>query len=156
MKLSKILLIIIFSIWLSFVVIGCSHKAMNDSRKIITNTEEIDNYRIQVACAVFKNWSFEFTPEIDEKLVTEIVIKVMPNGEIDDIFFVKRSGYKLLDDSAYNAIIKTNPTAPFPKSLVAQYVELGLRFGSKEARSNCRIQPFSTPDRFYATLQTVR
>ena len=132
MKLSINLFIVICFTLLSFVFTGCSHKNMaNNNKERNSQTEEIDKYRIEVAYAISKNWKLTNLSELDKNIVTMLVLKVMPNGEIKDIFFIKRSGNKLLDDSAYKAIDKTNPTKPFPKSIVAPYIELGLRFGPK-------------------------
>ena len=136
MKLHINFLIVICFLCLSLDITGCSHKNMtnnNKNRKL--HTEEIDKYRTEVACEILKNWKFKNSSELTKKkFVSTIVIKIMPNGEIKDIFYVKRSGNKLLDDSAYKAIVRTNPTIPFPKSIVAPYIELGLRFGPKEIK----------------------
>jgi colicin import membrane protein len=95
------------------------------------DTKGMDIYRIEVAYAISKNWKIEDVSGLDKTLVTALAIKVMPNGEIKDIIYIKKSGNKLLDDSAYQAIEKTNPTKPFPESIIAPYIELGLRFGPK-------------------------
>lgn len=129
MKLNKNFLIVICFIWLSIVITGCFHKNMANNKKRNSHAEEIDKYRLEVVYAILKNWKFENSTGLDQNLVTTIVIKVMPNGEIKDIFYVKRSGNKLLDDSAYEAIERTNPTIPFSKSVVSPYIQIGLRFG---------------------------
>lgn len=134
-------LIVLCSTWLVFVFLSCSHKNMASNGEIKSHSQEIDQYRLKVACAIFNNWAFDHPPELDKNSVAKIVIKVMPDGEIKDIFFVNRSGSQGLDDSAYKAISKSNPTIPFPKRIVAQQIELGLRFGHKEARCNCRTKP---------------
>jgi TonB family protein len=57
-----------------------------------------------------------------------VVIKIMPDGKITDIFFTQRSGNAYLDDTAYKTIMKSNPTKPFPEGLRFPYIEMGLRF----------------------------
>jgi colicin import membrane protein len=91
--------------------------------------ELIDLYRLEIAKRVNKNWAFsEQLAGHDKNLMASLVFKVMPDGEIRDIFFIDRSGNQYLDDSAYKAVIKTNPAPPHPKGLVESFVDVGLRF----------------------------
>lgn len=91
--------------------------------------EMIDLYRFEIAQRVQKNWAFsEQLAGPDKNLMASLVFKVMPNGEIRDIFFIDRSGNEYLDDSAYRAVSKTNPAPPHPKGLVESFVDVGLRF----------------------------
>jgi colicin import membrane protein len=97
--------------------------------------ELIDIYRIEVSRKVTKNWAFnKQLAEGNEGLMASLVFKIMPNGEIRDIFFVERSGNKYLDDSAYKAVVKTNPAPPHPTGLVESFVDLGLRFTPEGVR----------------------
>ena len=57
-----------------------------------------------------------------------LVFKVMPNGEIRDVFFTDRSGNNNFDESAYRAIMKSNPVDPHPPGIIRPYVQMGLRF----------------------------
>ena len=59
-------------------------------------------------------------------LETRIMIKIMANGEIKDVWFEKRSGNQYLDESAYKAIVKSNPLPPLPKGY--QFYQVGLIF----------------------------
>jgi len=77
----------------------------------------VDSYMIEVANQVLKNWEFSEKIGSDLTHVTSIVFKIMPSGEITDIFFSDKSGNSALDDSAYLAIQKTNPTKPIPKNI---------------------------------------
>ena len=52
----------------------------------------------------------------------------MPNGEIKDLFFTDRSGNSHFDESAYRAVMKSNPVDPHPAGLIRPYVQMGLRF----------------------------
>ena len=91
--------------------------------------EKIDLYRIEIAFQIQKHWAFnEQLAGNDRSLVAAIVFKVMPDGEIRDVFFTDRSGNRYLDDSAYNAIMKSNPVDPHPSGLKLPYVEMGVRF----------------------------
>jgi colicin import membrane protein len=92
-------------------------------------TELIDIYRTEIAYEIQKNWAYaEQLGGGEKNLVASIVIKVMPNGDITDIFFLDRSGNSYLDDSAYKAVVKSSPVRPHPPGLSRPYVELGLRF----------------------------
>mgnify|MGYP000595622421 CR=1 FL=1 len=91
--------------------------------------ELIDLYRLEVAFQIQKRWAFnDALAGGDQSLVAAIVFKIMPDGEIQDIFFTDRSGNKYLDESAYKAIVKSNPVDPHPDGLNQPYVEMGIRF----------------------------
>jgi len=86
-------------------------------------------YRVEIAYQVQKNWAFsEQLAGKDTKLQASLVFKVMPDGQIRDLFFTDRSGNGFLDDSAYKAIIKSNPVAPHPEGLLKPFIHVGLRF----------------------------
>jgi colicin import membrane protein len=91
--------------------------------------ELIDLYRLEIAFQIQKQWAFnEALAGGDQSLIAAIVFKVMPDGEIRDIFFTDRSGNAYLDESAYKAIVKSNPVDPHPSGLHQPYVEMGIRF----------------------------
>lgn len=97
--------------------------------------EVIDLYRLEVAYAINKNWAFAGQLSGGgNKIMASIAFKVMPDGEIRDIFFTDRSGNQHLDDSAYKAIVKTSPVKPHPEKLSRSYVEMGLRFTPEGVR----------------------
>lgn len=97
--------------------------------------ELIDLYRLEIAYAVQKNWAFaEQLSGGGGKMMASIAFKVMPDGQIVDIFFTDRSGNQYLDDSAYRAIVKSSPVKPHPEKLSRSYVEMGLRFTPEGVR----------------------
>ena len=94
--------------------------------------ELVDLYRIEIAYQIQKNWAFsEQLAGGRTDLVAELAFTVMPNGEIKDIWFDKRSGNRYLDDSAKKAIMKSNPVRPHPTGVRKPYVNVGLRFTPK-------------------------
>ncbi|WP_083453428.1 cell envelope integrity protein TolA [Desulfatitalea tepidiphila] len=94
--------------------------------------ELIDMYRLEIAYAIQKNWAYADQLGGDKgHLVASIVMKVLPDGRIEDIFFTDRSGNPYLDDSAYKAIIKSSPVRPHPDGLNRPFIEMGLRFTPK-------------------------
>jgi len=91
--------------------------------------ELIDIYRMEIAWRVQKNWAFpDRLAGNGDDLVVELAFTVLPNGEIRDVWFDKRSGNRYLDESAKRAVLKANPVAPFPKGVAKSLITVGLRF----------------------------
>lgn len=91
--------------------------------------EPIDIYRVSIASQVEKNWAFSSQlAGSDKNLKVGLVFKVLPNGEITDIRYTQRSSNAYLDESAYKAIMKSNPVAAHPSMIRAPYVEVAIRF----------------------------
>lgn len=91
--------------------------------------ELMDIYMIEIQYRIQKNWSF--TSQLAEgrtDLEAWPAIKVMPNGEIKDIWFDKRSGNSYFDEQAKKAILKSNPLPPLPKGYWRPYFEVGFHF----------------------------
>jgi colicin import membrane protein len=91
--------------------------------------EPIDIYRAEIGYQVEKNWAF--APQLagaDKNLEVKLVFKVLPNGEITDIRYTKRSNNAYLDESAYRAIAKSSPVKPYPPTIKMPYFEMGIRF----------------------------
>jgi colicin import membrane protein len=97
--------------------------------------ELIDMYRIEIAYRIQENWAYSEQLAGDvSKVKASIVFKVLPSGEIIDIFYVDRSGNAFLDESAYKAIVKSNPVDPHPKGIIEPYVVVGLNFTPEGVR----------------------
>lgn len=91
--------------------------------------ELINIYRLEIAYQIQKNWAFSIQLAGGRTdLMAELAFKVLPNGEIDDIWFDRRSGNAYLDESSRKAILKSNPVRPHPERLNESYVIVGLRF----------------------------
>ena len=91
--------------------------------------ELMDIYMIEIQYRIQRNWSF------NEQLAGGLTnleawpaIKIMPNGEIKDIWFDKRSGNSYFDEQAKKAILKSNPLPPLPKGYWRPYFEVGFHF----------------------------
>ncbi|MFH0996502.1 MAG: energy transducer TonB [Pseudomonadota bacterium] len=94
--------------------------------------QPIDFYRSLVPNHIENNWVFnEQLVGGRTDLMSVIVIKIMQNGEISDIWFEKKSGNTYFDDSVYKAVKKSNPLPPLPKEYTRPYYELGLVFTPK-------------------------
>lgn len=99
------------------------------SKKVL---ELIDIYRIEIAYQIQNHWAFsEQLAGGQKNLEAYLALKVMPNGEIKDIWFDKRSGNRYFDESAKKAIMKSNPVRPHPPGVTTPFVTVGLRFTPK-------------------------
>ena len=89
----------------------------------------IDFYRSLVPNHIENNWVFnEQLVGGRTDLVSVVVIKIMHNGEISDIWFEKKSGNAHFDDSAFRAVKKSNPLPQLPKGYLRPFYNLGLIF----------------------------
>ncbi len=97
-----------------------------DSKKIL---ELIDLYNAEIHYRIQKNWAFskQLAGEMmDAEAV--LVIEILPNGRITDMWFEKRSGSRYLDESATKAINKSNPLPPLPTGYPGKSYTVGVRF----------------------------
>ena len=89
----------------------------------------IDIYKAEIPYHIEKNWAFsEQLAGGDTDLVAVVVIKIMQNGEIRDIWFEKKSGDSYFDESAFKAVKKSDPLPELPKEYFKPYYNLGLIF----------------------------
>jgi len=89
-------------------------------------------YNAEIKYQIQQNWVFsEQFAGGKTDLETALGIKVLPSGEITDIWFDQKSGNTHLDDSAYKALRKSNPLPPLPKEFTQPYYMVGFRFGPK-------------------------
>lgn len=108
--------------------INCKNISLNDA-------SPIDEYRLEFACAVDKFWKApKDIKQIDDSIHTSVLIKILPDGSIDDIKILEESGSKALDESAIRSIKLTNPFKPFPQNITEPYILLGIRFQNKGVR----------------------
>lgn len=84
-------------------------------------------YQQQIAYYIRENWVFaEQLAGKRTDLEVRLLIKILENGNIEEIWFEKRSGNNYLDESAYKAIKKSNPLPPLPKGIRFYKVLLGF------------------------------
>jgi colicin import membrane protein len=84
--------------------------------------EEMEIYLLQVKEIFNRNWAY--SDQLAGKsgnLETIVVCTIMPNGNIGDVWFEKRSGNNHLDDSAYKAVLKSGPLPPLPPGVTEAY-----------------------------------
>ena len=94
--------------------------------------ESILIYQAEIQYQIQKNWAFsqQLAGE-NTQMEAVLAIKILRSGEIEDIWFDKKSGNAYLDDSAYKALVKSNPLPPLPKDYMRPDYKIGLRFGPK-------------------------
>ncbi len=85
-----------------------------------------DIWKTQVRSKIEQNWAFSEHLMGGRKLQSVVRVSIQPNGRIADIWFEKRSGDKNLDDSAYRAVMKSDPFPPLPRGYTGY--TLGLVF----------------------------
>lgn len=103
-------------------------------------SENIEDYKLEVRRHILKNWSFNKSFEKNQSESKAILImKIMPSGEIENIWFEKKSGNDVLDKSAYDAIEKSNPLPSLPKSYNRPYIILGFIFGENISKSKMKL-----------------
>ena len=91
----------------------------------------IDIYKAEIYYRIQQNWAYsEQLGGSNSEQMAVLVIKIMPEGEISDIWFERKSGNRFLDESAYRAVQKSNPLPPIPQEYNRSYYEVGLRFGA--------------------------
>jgi colicin import membrane protein len=94
--------------------------------------ESILIYQAEIQYQIQKNWAFSQQLGGDNtQMEAVLAIKVLRNGEIEDIWFDQKSGNTYLDESAYKALVKSNPLPPLPSDFMNPYYKIGFRFGPK-------------------------
>ena len=91
--------------------------------------EMMDIYRAEIPYRIQENWAFssQLAGNVGD-LEAVLVVKIMPGGEIADIWFEKRSGNRYLDESAFKAVQKASPLPPLPLGYRRPFYNLGLIF----------------------------
>lgn len=91
--------------------------------------EQMDFYKVEIAYQIQKNWAFSEQLAGGRKdLSARLVIKILQNGNIQEVFFETKSGNEYFDDSAYKAIQKSNPLPPLPPGYLRPFYMVGLHF----------------------------
>ena len=87
----------------------------------------IEIYKGEVSAKLKNNWVFSKQLAGETKgLESRLVIKILSDGSIKDIWFEKRSGNAYLDSSAYKTVMKSNPMPPLPEGFTDYHFLLGF------------------------------
>jgi len=88
---------------------------------------QIEIYQAEVSVRLKNNWVFSEKLAGDTKgLESRLVIKIMADGKITDVWFEKRSGNTYLDNSAYKTVMRSNPLPPLPEGFAYFHLVLGF------------------------------
>jgi len=91
------------------------------------NFSQIEIFQAEVSVRLKNNWVFsDKLAGQTTGLESRLVIKVLPDGEITDVWFEKRSGNEYLDNSAYKTVMKSNPLPPLPAGFAYYHLVLGF------------------------------
>lgn len=94
-----------------------------------TDLDQMDIYKIEIAYLIQQNWAFSEQMVGGRKdLEARLVIKILPDGRISDMFFETKSGNAYFDDSVYKAVQKSDPLPPLPRGYRRPSYMVGLRF----------------------------
>lgn len=97
-------------------------------------TAQTNEYIAVIWSRVKGNWTLPSALMPKENIETIIDIKISRNGALEHIVFEKSSGNRYFDDSAIKAVKKSSPFPPLPPYVSGNYIEIGIRFHSKELR----------------------
>lgn len=90
-------------------------------------------YQAEVRQTLKRNWTFSEAMAGNTKgLESRVVITIMSDGTVADVWFEKRSGNDYLDDSAYKTVMKSDPLPALPEgmdqySLMVGFTPSGLK-----------------------------
>lgn len=88
---------------------------------------QIEIFQAEVSIRLKNNWVFsEDIAGETRGMESRLVIKIMPNGSITDVWFEKRSGNAYLDNSAYKTVMKSNPLPPLPPGYPYYHLVVGF------------------------------
>jgi outer membrane biosynthesis protein TonB len=96
-----------------------------------SDVELIDIYKAKIISNINKNWARPPRSMLKGTEKATLLITIMRSGRIieNQIQFEKKSGNTYFDDSAKNAVIKSNPLPPLPiQYLQPVYGPVGLNF----------------------------
>lgn len=101
------------------------------------NLELLDIYNAEIWHQIQKSWAFSQEMAGDQTdLEAVIIVKIMRDGEIRDIWFERRSGNSYFDDSAFKAVKKSNPLPSLPEGFLKPFYDVGFRFNLSELKGN--------------------
>lgn len=106
-----------------------SYGAGNFSGSGAQQSDLLTIYAAEIYSYISKNWSFnEQLADGNLNLVALLGIKIMADGEIQKVWFDKKSGNDYFDEQALKAVLKTRYLPPLPEGFRKPFLEIGLRF----------------------------
>ncbi len=107
---------------------GVSGKAASNSKlENSGDIKAIDLYNMELMYRIQQNWAFnDILAGRNKHLEVRVIIKILKDGNVRDIWFETRSGNRYLDESALRAIKKSIPLPELPKGYSSY--DIGLIF----------------------------
>ncbi|HMA85220.1 MAG TPA: cell envelope integrity protein TolA [Desulfosalsimonadaceae bacterium] len=88
---------------------------------------QIEVYQAEVAVRLKNNWVFsEKLAGQTQGLESRLVMKIMPDGSITEVWYEKRSGNPYLDESAHRTVMKSDPLPPLPDGYPYYHLMVGF------------------------------
>jgi len=102
--------------------------AINPGNLNAEDLSRLQVYQAVVADIMRRNWVFsdELAGGDISGLESRVVIKILPDGTITDVWFDKRSGNAYLDETAERTVKKSNPLPPLPAGIPYYHLVLGF------------------------------
>lgn len=105
----------------------------------------LDIYNAEIWDRIRKNWAFSAElAEGRDDWEAIIIVKIMRQGEVRDVWFEKRSGNAYYDSTVMAAVKKSDPLPPLPLGYLGPFYEVGFRFNPTQLRNG--PQEDGTPD----------
>ena len=103
-------------------------KGQGEGGPAVTDMSQIEVYQAEVAVEIKNNWVFSerLAGGKTQGLESRLVIKIMPDGSVTDVWYAKRSGNSYLDQSAYKTVMKSDPLPPLPDGYPYYHLMLGF------------------------------
>ncbi|MBC2713902.1 MAG: hypothetical protein HF978_01175 [Desulfobacteraceae bacterium] len=106
---------------------GTTSAAVSSGNAYPKDFSQIEIFQAEVSVRLKNNWVFSEKLAGETKgLESRLVIKILPDGTITDVWFEKRSGNEYLDNSAYKTVMKSNPLPPLPAGFSYYHLVLGF------------------------------
>ncbi len=91
--------------------------------------DSMDIYKAEIQVKLKSNWVFPERLAKDAKgLETRLMVMISKDGRISDVWYDKMSGNRFLDESAYRAVMKSNPLPPLPDGYNRPFFSLMIVF----------------------------
>lgn len=102
-------------------------KTSGGSRGSVRDMDQVEVYQAEVAVQLKNNWVFsEKMAGQTQGLESRLVMKILPDGSITEVWFEKRSGNSYLDESAYRTVMKSDPLPPLPDGYPYYHLMVGF------------------------------
>ncbi|MDZ7833887.1 MAG: TonB C-terminal domain-containing protein [Desulfobacterales bacterium] len=102
-------------------------KTGGGGRGSVRDMDQIEVFQAEVAVRLKNNWVFsEKMAGQTQGLESRLVMKILPDGSITEVWFEKRSGNSYLDESAYRTVMKSDPLPPLPDGYPYYHLMVGF------------------------------